>query len=306
MQSVFATSIGLLALAGNAAQQPSAWTPESADLLFMSTRDGNAEIYLLRAGDKQCVNLTNDPALDNWPVWSPDGKRIAFQSNRSGNLDVWTMKSDGSDLVQLTKDSDPDQLPCWSPDGKTILFTSWRKENGETERAAHVYAMDVDGSHPRRIVSVALNTSGGATWSPDGKRILFERRGEKGADIYVADADGKNERRLTHDEDLGVYNGAPSFSPDGKQIVFYADLVKSSAIVVMAADGSQRRTVVSDGNNWYPHWSPDGRWLVYTARVSAADADNFDVRAICLAGEGKPITLVSGAKREQEASWRPR
>lgn len=306
MQSLIACSFSLCALAGVSAQEQPAWKPETADLLFMSTRDGNAEIYLLRAGEKECFNLTKNEALDNWPVWSPVGKRIAFQSNRSGNLDVWTMKSDGSDLLQLTKDPDPDQLPCWSPDGKTILFTSWRKESGETERAPHIYAMDADGAHPRRIVSVSLNTSGGATWSPDGRQILFERKGEKGADIHIADADGKHERRLTQDQEQGVYNGSPVFSPDGKQIAFYADLVKSSAVVVMTLDGSQRRTVVSEGNNWYPRWSPDGRWLVYTARVSDADPDNFDVRAVSLAGESKPITLVSGPKREQEASWRPK
>jgi len=306
MQSLIACSVSLFALAGISAHEQPEWKPEAADLLFTSTRDGNAEIYLLRAGEKECVNLTNNPSLDNWPVWSPDGKRIAFQSNRSGNLDIWTMKSDGSDLSQLTKDPEPDQLPCWSPDGKTILFTSWRTEGAEAAHVAHVYAMDADGAHQRRIVSVSLNTTGAATWSPDGKQILFERRGEKGADIYIADADGKGERRLTHDQEQGVYNGAPVFSPDGKQIAFYADLVKSSAVVVMTVDDSQRKTVVSDGNNWYPHWSPDGRWLVYTARVSAADPDNFDVRAISLASDSKPITLVSGPKREQEASWRPK
>jgi TolB protein len=306
MQILLTISMLVSASAQTAAQGPSAWKPETADLLFMSTRDGNPEIYLLRAGEKEPVNLTNHPSLDNWPVWSPDGKRIAFQSNRTGNLDIWSMKADGSDLVQLTKDSAADQLPCWSPDGKTILFTSWRKENGETELAAHVYVMDTDGAHQRRIVSVPLNTTGAATWSPDGKRILFERRGEKGADIYIADADGSHERQLTHDQEQGVYNGAPSFSPDGKQIAFYADLVKSSAIVVMNLDGAQRKTVVGDGNNWYPHWSPDGRWLAYTARVSAEDKDNFDVRAISLAPDSKPITLVSGPKREQEASWRPK
>src|SRR5262245_32802077 len=110
------------------------WSPEKADLLFMSNRDGNAEIYVLRAGQKEWINLTNHKSSDNWPSWSPDGQRIVFQSNRAGNLDVWTMNADGSNQVQLTNDKEPDYLPSWSPDGKSIIFTSWRKETADAPR----------------------------------------------------------------------------------------------------------------------------------------------------------------------------
>ena len=54
------------------------------------------------------VNLTNNPAGNNWAEWSPDGTRIAFQSNRSSNLDIWVMNADGSDPVQLTDHPEPD------------------------------------------------------------------------------------------------------------------------------------------------------------------------------------------------------
>jgi TolB protein len=295
----------VLGFAGAPAQERPAWKPEAADLLFASGRDGNFEIYLLRAGQKEWINLSNHKAGDNWPVWSPDGARVAFQTNRAGNLDIWTMKADGSEQVALTSDPEPDYLPSWSPDGKTILFTSWRKEPGETQRAPHIYAMAADGKHQRRLVKESLNTSAGATWSPDGKHIVYERKGEKGADLYIADADGKHERRITNDQEKNIYNGSPTFAPDGKSIAFYSDDEKSAALMVIGVDGHDRRTVLAAGKNWYPRWSPDGRWLVYTAAVPGGDKGDIDIFAVPAAGDGKPTLLVSSPKRDQEGSWRP-
>jgi len=295
-----------LGLAVTTAREEPAWKPDAADLLFSSTRDGNSEVYLLPAGRTEWVNLSNHKAADNWPVWSPDGKRIVFQSNRAGNLDLWAMNADGTEQVQLTTDPEPDYIPSWSPNGGTILFTSWRKEKGDEKRAPHVYAMDADGSNQRRLVKESLNTSDGATWSADGKRIVYSRKGEKGADVYIADSDGTNERRVTNDQETGIYNGSATFSPDGKSLAFYSDNEKSAALTVIDTDGKNRRTIVGEGYNWYPRWSPDGRWLIYTAIAPGDDKKNIDVFAVSVAGEGRPTRLVGGEKREVEGSWRPR
>ena len=290
----------------SSAQDAAAWKPETADLLFSSTRDGNSEVYLRRAGQLEAINLSNHPAGDNWPVWSPNGDKIAFQSKRTGNLDIWTMNSDGTNQVQLTADSEPDYIPSWSPDGETILFTSWRKEEGEVERRPHIYAMNADGSNQRRLVKESLNTSDGATWSMDGKWIVYSRKGEKGADLYIAASDGTNERRITYDQDENIYNGSATFSPDASLIAFYSDNEKSAALTVIGIDGKNRRTIIKEGYNWYPRWSPDGRWLVYTAIVAGDITKNIDIYAVSIAGDAEPILLVGGSAREVEGSWRPK
>lgn len=301
--TLVAIALGLSAVSP---QEKPSWTPETADLLFSSTREGNSEVYLLPAGQKTPINLSNHEAVDNWPVWAPDGEWIAFQSNRSGNLDIWKMRADGTDQVQLTKDPEPDYIPSWSPDGKTILFTSWRKEHEDKKRAPHIYAMNADGSDQRRLVQESLNTSDGATWSPDGGKIVYSRKGEKGADVYTADRDGMNEKRLTFDQDKNIYNGSASFSPDGHSVAFYSDDEKTASLVVIGTDGKNRRTMVSGGHNWYPRWSPDGRWLIYTAIAPDEDNKNIDIFSVSMAGNAKPILRVGGPKRESEGSWRPK
>jgi hypothetical protein len=286
--------IGLAALALSIV-----WTPESADLLFVSRRSGNSEIYVKRGATIE--NLTNHPAGDNWPEWSPDGRRILFQSQRSGNLDIWVMNADGSDVRQLTDHPEPDYLPAWSPDGRTIVFTSWRNE-GDSERTNHIYVMNADGTDERRLVAASLGTSAGATFSPDGTQIVYSRAlSENGADIFVARNDGSGEKQLTEGGD--VYHGSPVFSPDGSRIAFYADNGESSALVVMSSDGTHRRVIRSEGKNWYPRWSPDGNWLVYSAAVPGTE-DDLDVLAI-EAGGGEPVPIVAGESRDSEGRFSP-
>lgn len=294
------TGLGFATAAALTASGP----PSQYDLLFMSARSGDSEVYRMAAGDTTWVNLTRHPARDNWPAWSPDGERIVFQSDRSGNLDVWCMRADGSGLTQLTDHPEPDYLPAWSPDGRSIAFTSWRRDSGDTARAPHLYLMRADGTGERRLVAQSLATSAGLQWSPDGRSIVYSRGdGADGADLVLARADGTHERVLTDGARRGLYHGFPTFSPDGKWLAFSTTDSVGTALEVMRVDGSQRRTRLATGKHWYAHWSPDGRWLVHTSEVAGSGGD-IDVFATPVAG-GETVRLASSPKREQEASWRP-
>jgi TolB protein len=70
-------------------------------VVFMSSRDGNWEIYTvgLNGGGQQ--RLTENNAQDGLPTWSPDGKSIAFVSNRSGAWAIWVMNADGGNQRKL-------------------------------------------------------------------------------------------------------------------------------------------------------------------------------------------------------------
>jgi len=64
-------------------------------IAFMSTRDGNWEIYVMNDDGSDMTRLTTDPAEDGLPTWSPDGKTIAFVSKRGGSWAVWAIDPDG-------------------------------------------------------------------------------------------------------------------------------------------------------------------------------------------------------------------
>ena len=121
------------------------WSPDGESVVFMSVRDENPEIYMLRP-DKFEENLTNSPALDLNPDWSSDGTKIVFMSDRDGNMEIYIMdlEAEGT-ITNISNHPANDGDPAWSPDGTRIVFTSDRDGNIE------IYIMDADGSNPQRL-----------------------------------------------------------------------------------------------------------------------------------------------------------
>ncbi|MBL7134519.1 MAG: PD40 domain-containing protein [Phycisphaerae bacterium] len=173
---------------------------------------------------------------------------IAFCSNRSGQWGIWTLRADGSDLKQVSKApaGAHDVDPVFSPDGRGILFTSTR--GGK----AGVWRMGADGSKPKRICD-----GDQAEWSPDGKKIVF-RRAER---IVVRElATGKD--RTVSPKGLPRCGG-PAWGPDGKSIAMAARDKGGNAIYIVPAEGGKARKVYDKKGACEPHWSPDGKLLVY-------------------------------------------
>jgi hypothetical protein len=93
------------------------YSADGKRIAFESSRDGNAEVYVMNADGSNQRNVSNYPgADDHGPVWSPDGKQILFYSGRAGSWDLFQMSSDGQNLVNLTNTPDVDeQEPFWRP-----------------------------------------------------------------------------------------------------------------------------------------------------------------------------------------------
>ncbi len=100
-------------------------------------------------------------------------------------------------------------------------------------------------------------------WSPDGKRILFERTVGGAKDIFSMNADGTGVANLTAGAAGDDYG--PVWSPDGKYIAFITERnysgVSGSDLFVMEADG--RNPMLVDVKAESASWSPDSSKLAY-------------------------------------------
>ena len=90
------------------------WAPDGDTLVYVSERDGNAEIYILESDeDGPPQRLTTNEAEESQPVWSPDGQRIAFVSDLHGQSEIFVMDADGINQRRLTHNDARDHSPDW-------------------------------------------------------------------------------------------------------------------------------------------------------------------------------------------------
>jgi TolB protein len=153
------------------AQEP-AISPDGSRIAFVSTRDGNAEIYVMNVDGTEWKRLTADPAPDGAPVFTADGQAVVFHSARgpSKRHQLFSVNVDGTGLRQLTQDSVNTHATV-SPDGQTIAYLSTRS------RDADVWLMARDGSNQRAFTRSPQWRESSPRFLRDGSlAYLVERR----------------------------------------------------------------------------------------------------------------------------------
>ncbi|GAB2977719.1 SMP-30/gluconolactonase/LRE family protein [Mucilaginibacter puniceus] len=156
------------------------WSPDGKSIVFMSTRDGNSDIYRVSPDGGLETRLTTDPAYDDGCEFTPDGKYIYFNSVRSGHMQIWRMKPDGSEQTQITHSDFNDWFPHVSPDGKFIVYISFLQTEVKPDDHPfykHVYLqrMPINGGKPEVIAYLygGQGTINTPSFSPDSKKIAF-------------------------------------------------------------------------------------------------------------------------------------
>ncbi|MBA3431188.1 MAG: PD40 domain-containing protein, partial [Actinobacteria bacterium] len=171
-----------------------------------------------------------------------------------------------------------------SPDGKTIVlqrsFSTLRYgiDTHPVPKRSVILLMRADGSRKRTLRHAGAMFEGDATFSPDGRSILFIRDER----IHLMRRDGSRARPIRRDF---LEQACPRFSPDGSKISFWRGRgAKSGAYFVMNADGTGLRRIVRSGGErtpWgCPSWFPDGERVVfakdYNLYVASVDVTRIE------------------------------
>jgi TolB protein len=182
-----------------------AWSPDGSQIAFMSSQNGDPEIYLTDVGGGNLRRITFAAGVSTSPAFNPKtGKQIAFVSDRGGDPVLYLANTDGSDVHRIElPDMGYSVDPAWSPNGQLLAFC-WRRPSGNFD----IYVMDVI-SHQLVELTRDAGRNERPSWAPDGRHIVFESTRNGTRQIWSMLADGSEPRQLTYQGQ----NESPNWSP---------------------------------------------------------------------------------------------
>jgi TolB protein len=263
-------------------------------------------VFTIGADGKAARQVTHPPrgTVDDQPDWAADGSRLTFTRCVPNALcHIWTVAPDGSGLAPAGalcaagthEDTCPDDAnPSFSPDSKRISFTQSSgnvKSDPVVENIIQhsaIAVMNVDGSD-RHVIYQAPPYAADLTYpmfSPDGKRLLFERNNSGFSKpvgrraVFVINADGTGLKRLTPWAENDGDN--PDWSPNDKWILFHTHVDgEGSQYVVIHPDGTGRKqlTHFPPGTQLRSaSFSPDGKTIVLSKGPASGNPHVYTMR----------------------------
>jgi dipeptidyl aminopeptidase/acylaminoacyl peptidase len=248
---------------------------------------------------RDLVNLdrVSEPAL------SPDGQRLVyvlrevdFEANK-GATSLWVMPSDGSRPARrLTAKGSSAMNPQWSADGRTLYFLSSRSG------AMQVWRLGFDGGEAQPVTDYPVEV-GSYRLAPDGRALAFS------ADVFADCAElACNKKRLDDkaaQKNTGVLHERlfvrhwDTWADGRRNQLFVARLddeghaAEEPVLVSRGIDGDVHSKPFGDASEYA--WSPDGKSIVFSARIAGKDeawSTNFDLFRAAVDGSAAPVNLT--------------
>ena len=156
------------------------WSPTKKELVFVSGRSGNGDLYLLNVRNDTLKRITASKEPDLFPEWSPNGKEIVFTLRKGKVQQLFVIqKQEGvwsKNPMQLTALGTGVFRPVFSRDGSKIAFYT---KNSQSHRYALAIAeLNRKNGHSIkkiRIVSedVVPDMTTGPAFSPDARYLFY-------------------------------------------------------------------------------------------------------------------------------------
>lgn len=274
---------------------------------FVPYRDyigSHIEIMNVETGKRRIVH--SSPLSLQAPNWSPDGKTLVYNSEGK----IYAFDIETSAITEIFTDfainNNNDHVLSF--DGKLMGISDHTEH---PERQSLIYVLPATGGTPEQITEHAPSYLHG--FSPDGEYLVYTagRNNDENFDIYKISRFTKEEIRLT--DAPGLDDGS-EYSADGKYIYFNSSRTGTMQVWRMKPDGSEQVQLTFDEyNDWFPHVSPDGKWLVmisYSSDINPDDHPFYKQVYIRLmpsdGGEPKTIAYLYGGQGSMNVfNWSP-
>jgi Tol biopolymer transport system component len=255
----------LTGISGSANLQPFGWLPDNRHVVvgLADTSGGKRHLWMADTESPALRRVTSTHTNETWPSVSPDGRRIAYASEEV-DFDLISISDDGRTRQPALATARNEFDPAWSPAGDQFAFV--------TDRTGpmSIWVRSRDAQWERPLVSASdfgdstkTDSFGSLAFSPDGRRLAYQRGGPEGFAVWVTPVTGGTPVRLLDYAADSIYEDAPSWSPDGEWISFVQGTGSRFSLAKVRVGTNE---VVQLVDTVVPFsraiWSPDGKWIV--------------------------------------------
>ena len=266
-----------------------AYTPiTSWDAEWRNYRGGQAmPIWIV---DLKTKELIKTPQKDGErhvnPVWFNGD--VYYISERDYTANIWSYNINTKTETQITfhkkfdvKNIDANKNGIVYEQGSYLHFLN--PETKETNQIVITVKGDLNYSRTRWMNVTGRNLTN-PNVSPNGKRAIFEHRGE----IFTIPKENGTWRNLTNSS--GVADRSPIWSPKGDKVAWFSDKNGEYELVLADQNGDNQEFIKLPNPTFYfqPDWSSDGKHIAYTdtnfviwiinienKKITKVDADGF-------------------------------
>ena len=319
---------------------PSASTPPQVDGQIVFDDAGKdfefSQIWIENADGSNVRKLVTDDFTDAGPSLSPDGKHVVFYQASPASLEemladpslfgrIMLVNVDGSGLHELQTgnranrcDAGPEG-DAWSPDGSRIAFARFCFDKAANFVGSGIWTINADGTDAREVTRTGpakLRKDGTyashledhrASWSPDGKQLVFERidtsTTPESPAIFTIGINGEGLRQVTP---WKLDANDPVWSPDGSLIAFNspAEPAHDQNIYTIHPDGTGLKKLTAYDEErqatFHPSWSPDGTQILFSHNPSTDGWADFFV----MNRDGSDLHILAATTmHEDHAYW---
>jgi TolB protein len=259
-------------------------------ILFVSSRPGHKEVFLMDADGNNQHTLTAERSLTATPCWGTNITEAYFTTYRDFNPDLCGVYINGGKPWFISRRAGFNISAAWSEKAQRIALTLSKDGNSE------IYTMDRSGQQLKRLTfNRAIDSS--PCWSPQGNQIVFTSDRSGQPQLYIMDSEGFNVRRLTF---KGAYNDSAAWSPKGDKIAFAARYLGVFNIYLLDLETAEWiQLTYNQGNNEDPSWAPDGQHLTFTSDRTGTQ----QIYVMCIDGSGQ--TRLTSAGMNHSPAWSP-
>jgi TolB protein len=240
------------------------------------------EICIINADGSGWRRLTDTPLASSDAFLAPDGQRAVFMVSYEDYSEVHEIDINTGNIRQLTNLNEHLGAPEISPDNRYILF-HYIADNKQ------LWLMNRDGSDPREIFSLSGRDVHNGTWSPDGTQILFALGKGDNNQLYIMDFKGLEPRTVNDSIDTRGHNDWSTFD----LIAFDQGGFFQHDIYTMNLDGSALTKLTNGTNAQGVSFSPDGKWIAFTAYTNVAGRDQNSCEIFIMRADGTDVRQLT-------------